>query len=105
MMGQGKDEKWIVEQAARTGQSIPARIRDAPELKFGLELYWEAFLELSTCRGVVDGGVLPIPFTAIVEYAKIFDFDEEQTSDLLYLIRIMDGVYLTESERRRKHGG
>ena len=36
----------------------------------------------------------PIPFSAIVEYAKINDLDEEDFYDLLYIIRLMDNKLL-----------
>lgn len=55
------------------------------------EFYLDAFRELSTCRpGAMD--LMPIPFTAIVEYSRIYelgDFD-----DFFYIIRAMDDVFL-----------
>jgi hypothetical protein len=36
----------------------------------------------------------PIPFSAIVEYSKINDLDEEDFYDLLYIIRLMDNKLL-----------
>jgi len=64
--------------------------------------YLDAFKELGTCR-TSSMSVGPIPFTAIVEYSKIYDvgdFDE-----FLFLIRHMDDTLLElESEKGNKDG-
>jgi len=54
----------------------------------------DSYKELSTCRtsGMSPG---PIPFTAIVEYAKIYNV--EDFDDFLYYIRIMDNIVLEKS--------
>lgn len=56
--------------------------------------YIDCFFELSTCRN--NGG--SIPFTAIYQYAQIYneyDFDE-----FLYIIRLLDDVYLEYQQNR-----
>lgn len=57
----------------------------------GLEFFYDAFRELDSCRPI--GFELgPIPFTAIVEYSRIYDvgdFDE-----FLQIIRLVDAAYL-----------
>ena len=53
--------------------------------------YLEAFRELSTCRPS-GFGLSPIPFTAIVEYARIYGVDE--FNEFLDLIRAMDSELL-----------
>lgn len=55
------------------------------------EFYIDAFRELSTCRPSSQG-LGPIPFTAIVEYARVFDVDDFE--EFLYLVRLMDDVVL-----------
>jgi len=63
----------------------------------GLDFYLDAFRELSTCR---PGGfdLQPIPFTAIVEYSRIYSIDDEDFKDI---IRHMDDTFLAlESETR-----
>ncbi len=63
----------------------------------GLDFYLDAFRELSTCRpsGL---GLGAIPFTAIVEYSRIYelgDFD-----DFFYIIRKLDNTWIKlESEK------
>lgn len=54
-----------------------------------LKYYILAFFEIGSCR--TDNG--PIPFTAVVQYAQIYnqyDFD-----DFLYIIRVLDERYLS----------
>ena len=76
----------------REGHALPPKIANAPELRFGLELYFGAFLDLMSSRsGAGDG---PIPWTTIAEYAKAYEFDEVQTEDLFYHIAQLDAVYL-----------
>lgn len=58
--------------------------------------YIDAFQELSTCRPQ-GFGIGPIPFTAIVEYAKIYNVEDFQ--EFLEIIRRMDSVWL-ELERQ-----
>lgn len=60
--------------------------------------YVDAYREISTCRNGLSSS---LPFTAIIEYAKVYnieDFDE-----FLYLMRAMDEE--TQSlEKREKDG-
>lgn len=62
-----------------------------PNIK-GLEFYMSSFQELGTSRQI-SMGVGPIPFTAIVEYSKIYDVGEFE--EFLYVIRKMDETYLS----------
>ena len=52
--------------------------------------YVDCFREIETCRDGMSGG--PIPFTAIVEYCKLYDIDEVE--EFMYLIRQMDNTLL-----------
>ena len=59
--------------------------------------YIDAFRELNSCRDY-GMGLGPIPFTAIAEYAKIYeveDFDE-----FLYYIRVMDNQFIKSQNGR-----
>lgn len=62
--------------------------------------YVEAFKEIGTCRsGSFTMG--PIPFTAIVEYFKVFNVQDD-FEDFHYLIRRMDNALLkAESDKER----
>lgn len=72
------------------------RVRDEdlePEVEF-FYYYIECFFELGTCRSG-DG---PIPFTAIYEYSKIYN--EYEFDEFLYIIRLLDDVYLQHRVRK-----
>ncbi len=76
------------------------KIENAPSLFMGLELFWEAYADLSTCRPVSFGGPLPIPWSAIRDYAEAHDFDEEQAETLELLVRRMDSEFLKWHEAK-----
>lgn len=81
-------------------QPLPDFIRDAPSLAPGLHLYYDAFIDLSSCRHV-GMGVGPIPWGDIYGYARVLGLDdEEEFSRFLALIRAMDAEYL-EWERKK----
>lgn len=73
---------------------LPERIKNAPELLLGLELYYRAFLDLTSCRGNGYGTEGPIPWTATHEWANAHNLSGEQREDLFYFIPHMDEVYL-----------
>lgn len=72
---------------------MPDRIANAPELMQGLEVYLHAFFDLDAERTHALS-LTPIPWTSIKDYAIAYEFDEEQTEDLIYLIRKMDTAHL-----------
>jgi hypothetical protein len=82
---------------------LPRRIRDAPQLDIGLELYYQAFWDLTTCRPS-GYSVGPIPWSSIKEYSELCELDPEQVEDLFVFIRIMDNAYLDWVERKAKSG-
>ena len=77
---------------------------EAPNIE-GFEFYFTAFKELNSCRDV-GMGLSPIPFTAIVDYARIYDVGEFE--EFLELIRMMDEQFLdlqaTEQEKKKDVG-
>lgn len=72
---------------------MPQKILDAPELHLGLELYWTAYEDLSSCRPSGFGTVLPISTTTALDYAGAMGLDGEQTEALVYLVRRMDEAF------------
>lgn len=60
----------------------------------GLALYLNAWYDLDSERPVNEAGVGRIPYTSILAYAKAYDFDYEQMSDLCRYVREMDGAYV-----------
>lgn len=64
--------------------------------------YIDAYRELSTSRPSSFSGVSPIPFSAIVEYAKIYEV--EDFFEFLYLIRVMDNALIDMQSKSDKKG-
>lgn len=88
----GPHDKKIVEEANRSGLPIPEKIANAPRLQMGLELYYDAFLDLNTCRSI-GWGVGPIPWTSIADWANVHGLDADQRDRLFSYIPKMDQVY------------
>ena len=78
---------------------IPQQLLDEPELHLGLGLYNRAFWELSSERQI-GMGAGPIPYSAIVFYARNYGMSSGQEYDLIYLVRRMDCRYLELQEKR-----
>lgn len=97
----GKIDQQISKQALRMGKPIPDRILNAPELQLGLELYLDAFFDLDSER-THGFGLTPIPWSSIKGYAEAWEFDEEQTRDLLFLVKKMDQAHLERLEAKQK---
>lgn len=97
----GKDERDIVEKCIRTRQRIPDAIVNAPELQAGLNLFYVAFLDLTSCRalGFAQG---PIPWLAINKYCEANEITGEQREDVFYHVTHMDKVYLDWSLEKAK---
>lgn len=89
LLKHGPNEQTIARQAIQMGMPLPDFMLNAPELQIGLQLFLQAFFDLDTERSHSMGIVL-IPWSSIKDYARTYEFDEEQTEDLLFLIRAMD---------------
>lgn len=100
----GPIEQNIAKQAMRFGEPLPERIANAPELINGLQVYLQAFLDLDAERNHALS-LSPIPWASINEYSKAYEFDEEQTEDLLYFIRKMDNEHLKRLSKRQPKAG
>lgn len=61
--------------------------------------YFDAFQELSSCR-VSSFRPGPIPFTAIVEYSRLYGIEDEE--EFLFLIREMDNTLLSLESKKHK---
>jgi hypothetical protein len=69
-------------------------MQNAPDLRLGLELFFTAFGDLTTCRTLGFGTVSGIPWTAIDEYCDRLGLDAELRDDMHFYIREMDDAYL-----------
>jgi hypothetical protein len=90
---QGPTEKTIIEQAVRGRKPLPDAIQNAPDLFRGLELYYVAFMDLTSSRvmGATEG---PIAWNVIDYYCRALQFSEDQREDAFYYIAAMDKAYL-----------
>jgi hypothetical protein len=84
---------------------IPKKIADAPSLFAGLDLFYIAFWELTTCRELGYGSIGPINWLTVHEYCKYNGIEDEQREDMFYFIGKMDEVYLehTAARNKKKH--
>lgn len=85
----------------REGLPLPQKIANAPTLQLGLQLFWVAFMELSSCRSSAMG-LGRIPWTAIKDWALAYELDEEQADDLFHAILAMDSAYLDHESKKDK---
>jgi len=84
--------------AARDGVDPPEPILNKPVLLQGLELFYDAFIDLSTCR--IMGG--PIPFTAYLTYCDHYQIEGTQRERLIGRVQRLDRFYLEEVEKQQR---
>jgi hypothetical protein len=97
---QGSVEKTIIQQCIKDNRPLPQKMINAPTLEWGLELFYNAFFDLHTCRpiGMMEMG---IRWLDIKQYCILEGFSEEQTEDAFYFIKVMDNAYLSWREKQR----
>lgn len=93
-----------MEQCARSRMPLPPKIANAPEVQFGLHLYYLAFMDLTSCRGTGYGTEGPISWLAVNAYADAKEIVDEQREDLFYFVGKMDLVYLNHKAQKIKEG-
>jgi hypothetical protein len=76
-------------------------VLEEPEVLMGLQLYWVAFHELSTCR-TIGMGAGPIPWTAIADYCDAWEIYGEQRETLFHLVKAMDAAYGEYQAKKKK---
>jgi len=79
---------------------LPNAIKNAPDLWPGLELYYQAWIDLDSTRNI-GLGVGPIPWNAIEAYCAALELDEDQRAKMHALVRGMDRVYLEHVNKRK----
>jgi hypothetical protein len=99
---QGPTEVPIIKAATQNGYPLPNKIANAPQLSLGLELYMQAFQDLTSCRAGTYNSEGPIPWNAIHHWAFVRGLSEEQFSDTCFMIGEMDEVYLAFKTRKLK---
>ena len=97
----GKVERSIVKDCKQFGTPLPKRIQQKPRLFEGLQYVLESFFDLDSERHH-GNGLMRIPWTSIVRYAKHHGFNYEETEDFVYLIRRMDSAVLSRLANEQK---
>ena len=87
-------EQRLIRDSLAYGKPLPEKIRNAPEKIFGSDFYYEAFFDLSSERLNSSAGLGRIPWSAVSNYCKTFDLDEDESEVLHAVIRSMDNAYL-----------
>ena len=100
MLEHGKTEKQLLKDAYQWGLPVPDCIANPPVLGEGLGMFLDAFWRLTTCRQM-GFGLGPIPWTAIQEYARINEFDDDHADDLEHHVMAMDSAYLAWSAKKQ----
>lgn len=93
-LDQAPNEKKIIEQCARERRPLPDAIANAPDLWLGLDLFYMAFTDLTSCRSFSTGGPGPIPWSAIQIYCDAYEIKGEQREDVFYHVQHLDTAYL-----------
>jgi len=81
---------------------LPDRIQNAPELFLGLELFYVAFMNLSSCRSQGYGTEGPIGWLQINDYCITYGIIGEQRDDLIYHVQHLDETYLGFKTKKLK---
>lgn len=97
----GPQEQALLATCLRERRDLPDSIKNAPQLVYGLELYYTAYLDLQSCRatGWTDGR---ISWLNVNEYAMRCEYSEEQHDDLQFYVARLDDAYLTWKQEKRK---
>ncbi len=91
----------IVQQSIKAGWDLPDKIKNAPSLLPGLELYYNGFLDLQASRQM-GFGAGPIWWKTIQEYCEHMELDVEQTEAMHQHVKAMDTVYLKDLAKKNK---
>lgn len=101
MLELGPHEKTIAQQAFRSGQPLPDRIANAPELRLGLQLYLQAFFDLDSSRSN-SNDLNPISWLDIKRYSVECQLNDEQEEELFYYVRLLDSEHLKRLLAKKK---
>ena len=98
-MGKGKDAAQIEKHAEKMGIPPPDWVINKPELDLGLEFYYMAFHELSSCRAIGMSEGL-IPWTAMKTYADTYDIHGIELDRFIHIVTDMDMAYMKERQKK-----
>lgn len=97
----GATEAKIIAQAKKMNMPLPDKIANRPVLGMGLQLYYRAFTDLHTDRGL-GMGEGPIRWTAINSYGYRHGYVEDEFDRLVDIVQAMDRAYRRETDKSHK---
>ena len=97
---QGPIEKIIIRQCLKEKRDFPEKIKNAPELINGLDIFWDAFMELSDSRPS-GMGYGCIPWVVINQYCRYHKFSADQEEAMHYHLKEMDLVFISHHARKQ----
>jgi hypothetical protein len=80
---------------------LPDKIKNKPEVKLGLELYWKAFQDLSSDRDI-GMGVGPIPWSSMNEWGARNHIRGDDFERFVAVLRGMDSIYMDKQSKKAK---
>jgi hypothetical protein len=90
-------EESIIRLSAQQGRVVPDKLADVPALNDCEELYWLAFVNLTTQR-IPDGF---IRWCDICAWADYYGLEEDEREDLVDIVRAMDCAYVAYVNEKR----
>lgn len=81
------------QEAEQSGEELADYVIDAPVLRLGVALYFNAWFELDGERD--RARLKSIPRSATFDYARDYELSEVQTDDLWFYISRMDHEFLS----------
>lgn len=73
---------------------LPNAIQNAPDLLPGLDLYYDGFVALTSCRNSMFAGEGPIPWLVMRDYCNDYGIVGEQKEYFFLMLGHMDNAYL-----------
>lgn len=80
------------QEAEQSGEELAEYVTNAPVLRLGVALYYNAWFELDTERR--RARLEPIKRSSVFEYARDYELSELQTDDLWFYVSRMDHEFL-----------
>lgn len=92
----------MLEEIAKDTGKAPQALQTKPPLPLHLGFYYEAYLALSRARGLTMGGVLPIVFSEITNWANEYRIrGEDQRDRLIFFVQSLDQAYMAFLEAKQ----
>ena len=80
---------------------LPDKIKNKPEIRIGLDLYWKAFQDLSSDRDI-GMGVGPIPWSAMHSWGARNRIRGDDFERLVMVLRGLDNIYMEKQGKKTK---